>query len=354
MINKNLSAKILTVCPEYKSPRGGVAQCVSSYSKMIFRDFKTVRNSCSGKAINKAAKCLAAIFALIGTLMVDQNIKIVHIHTASYNSFRRSSIFVRLSKIMGRKVVLHIHGGGFKEYYASEPSFVKRILASCDTIAVLSPFWKSYFDGICGPAKVKVIPNIIENPLFMDVVDDGMFHLLFLGQIQRAKGIFDLVDVVKAHKTEYGGKLILDIGGGMFEVEQLKKTIDDNHLDGMVKFHGWVSGDDKIRLLNTADAFILPSYTEGVPISILEAESYGLPVLSTRVGGIPEIVGDGENGFLFAPGDKIAMKADIDKLLTDRDLRRKMGKSSRGKAAKNLPSHIESVLTSLYDDLLTV
>ena len=244
--------------------------------------------------------------------------------------------------------------GGFKEYYASEPFFVKRILASCDTIAVLSPFWKSYFDGICGPAKVKVVPNIIENPSFMDVAGDGMFHLLFLGQIQRAKGIFDLVDVVKAHKTEYGGKLILDIGGGMFEVEQLKKIIDDNHLDGMVKFHGWVSGDDKIMLLNTADAFILPSYTEGVPISILEAESYGLPVLSTRVGGIPEIVGDGENGFLFTPGDKIAMKADIDKLLADRDLRRKMGKSSRGKAAKNLPSHIESVLTSLYDDLLTV
>ena len=135
MINKQISDKILTVCPEFKNPRGGVAQCVSSYSKTVFSKFRAICNSCSGSKFKKSAKCVVAIFKLVWTLTFDRNIRVVHIHTASYNSFRRSSIFVLLSKMMGRKVVLHIHGGGFKEYYASEPSFVGRVLSKCDAIA---------------------------------------------------------------------------------------------------------------------------------------------------------------------------------------------------------------------------
>ena len=353
MINEQLSDKILTICPEFKTPRGGVAQCVSSYSKTVFSKFRAICNSCSGSKFKKSAKCLAAIFKLVWTLTFDRNVRVVHIHTASYNSFRRSSIFVLLSKVMGRKVVLHIHGGGFKEYYATDPSFIGRVLPKCDAIVVLSQSWKSFFDGITNPDRVRVVPNIVENPSLMGVEDDGKFHLLFLGHIQKAKGIFDLVEIINEYKTDYNGRLILDIGGGMFEVERLRQIIKDNHLEDIVHFHGWVSGDDKIRLLNTADAFILPSYTEGVPISILEAETYGLPILATTVGGIPEIVSDGGNGFLFTPGDKAAIKTAIDKLLADTKLCRALRESSRMRAANNLPSHIETVLTSLYNDLLS-
>lgn len=353
MINEQISDKIITVCPEFKTPRGGVAQCVSSYSKAVFSNFRAICNSCSGSKFKKSAKCVIAIFKLVWTLTFDRNVRVVHIHTASYNSFRRSSIFVLLSKMMGRKVVLHIHGGGFKEYYASEPSFVGRVLSRCDAIAVLSQSWKSFFDGITNPDRVRVVPNIVETPSLMDVDDDGMFHLLFLGHIQKAKGIFDLVEIINEYKTDYNGRLILDIGGGMFEVERLRQIIKANHLGDIIHFHGWVSGDAKIRLLNTADAFILPSYTEGVPISILEAETYGLPILSTAVGGIPEIVSDGGNGFLFTPGDKVAMKTAVDKLLVDTKLCRALGESSTMIAANNLPANLETVLTCLYVDLLS-
>ena len=161
------------------------------------------------------------------------------------------------------------------------------------------------------------------------------------------------MEIINEYKTDYNGRLILDIGGGMFEVERLKQFIKANHLEDIIHFHGWVSGDDKIRLLNTADAFILPSYTEGVPISILEAETYGLPILSTAVGGIPEIVSDGGNGFLFTPGDKVAMKTAVDKLLVDTKLCRALGESSTMIAANNLPANLETVLTCLYVDLLS-
>jgi glycosyltransferase involved in cell wall biosynthesis len=353
MIKQEISDKVLTICPDFSNPKGGVAQCVATYNRVVFERFKTVCNSCSGSKFKKLSKCVTAIFRLVWTLAFDRNIKIVHIHTASYNSFKRSAVFVRIAKMMGRKVVLHIHGGGFKEYYSQNSAFVKNILDKCDALAVLSHSWKDFFDTIVAPDRVRVVPNIMEDARHIDVETDGKTHFLFFGQIYQAKGIFDLVELLCESKEEYRGKLVLDIGGGMFEVERLKTYIKDNDLGDIIHFHGWVSGDAKVRLLNLADAFILPSYVEGVPISILEAEVYGLPILSTPVGGIPEVVHDGENGYLFAPGDKKAMKAAIDSTLRDADLRAKMGEKSKMMVKDNLPGNIEKELSSLYKFLLS-
>ena len=88
--------------------------------------------------------------------------------------------------------------------------------------------------------------------------------------------------------------------------------IKDNNLDEMVKFVGWVSGDAKSKILSTTDILVLPSYYEGLPISVLEAMSYAMPVITTPVGGIPEVVTDGVEGTLFTPGDKASLTQTID------------------------------------------
>ena len=77
-----------------------------------------------------------------------------------------------------------------------------------------------------------------------------------------------------------------------------------------------------------ADIFILPSYNEGLPMSILEAMSYGLPVISTPVGGIPEIVKDGVNGYLIFPGDNEALAEKIELLAKNKELRLRMGQEN--------------------------
>ncbi len=352
MINEQISERILTVCPEYSKPKGGVSQCVATYDKVVYKKFKTVCNSCSGSIMKKLICMVKAILQIIFILLYDHKIRIVHIHTASYNSFRRSSIFVRISKRLGRKVVLHIHGGGFKEYYALKSAFVDNVFSKCDSLAVLSASWKEFFDSIVTPDKVYVVPNIIENPQNVEVAKDGKVHFLFLGQICQAKGIFDLVETLSEHKIEFAGKLILDVGGGMHEEERLKCYVSTHNLGDIIRLHGWVSGNDKIRLLNLADVFILPSYVEGVPISIIEAEAYGMPILSTPVGGIPEVVKDGENGFLFVPGNRSDMKTAIDSVISDADLRSKMGEKSRIMVKDNMPENVIAVLSALYEKLL--
>lgn len=344
--------EVISVGPEFTPLKGGIAQCVATYQKTVFKDFRYVANSCNGSVFKKAIKMFVSIFQLFILLLLDKRIRIVHIHTASNNSFKRSAFFVRIAKVMGRKVIMHIHGGGFKDYYDANKVYVYRVLSRCEAIVTLSYSWKEFYQNTVGLQNVFVIPNIISEPILKNVTSDGKFHLLYLGHICKAKGIFDLVELLHDCHNEYVGKLVLDIGGGMYEEEELRAFIKDNKLENLISFHGWVSGSKKSDLLNKADAFILPSYTEGVPISVLEAESYGLPILSTNVGGIPEIVSNEQNGFLFHPGQKNEMKDAIDKLLKDSNLCAKMGDRSRQIVLDNLPNSVEDKLKKMYKIVL--
>ena len=345
------SKEVLTIGPEFVPPKGGIAQCIATYQQAIFSDFRCLTNSCDGSFLKKTCKALFSLKKLYWILATNSEIKIVHIHTASYNSFKRSAWFVKAAKRMGRKVVIHIHGGGFREYYDKEKSFIQPIIDQCDALITLSPRWKMFFEKVVHHKNVHIVPNVIAYPLVKTVAKTDVFHLLYMGHVTKAKGIFDLVEMLAKHKDEYRGKLILDIGGGMYEEEKLKRFISDNKMEDILRFHGWLSGEGKTDFFNLADAYILPSYTEGVPISILEAESYGLPVISTTVGGIPEIVVDGENGLLFEPGNKQQMKIAIDAIMQDEELRNSMAERSKEISIKNLPQFVEQSLLEVYKSI---
>lgn len=350
MITKNTSKQILTIGCQWKNPKGGIAVVLNSYSR-IFPEFNIIVNS-NGK--NAIANLLQLLYSLVATtlrLIFCRNIRIVHIHTASYNSFKRSVLFISLAKFFKRKVVIHIHGGGFKEYYEKNTSFVHKNLLKCDTIIALTEYWKEFFEGL-GFENVIVVPNVVDSPTIQErKCDDGKTHILYLGLITKAKGIFDLIDTIYEHKEELNGKIILHIGGNG-ETATLQSIINECGLSKIVRFEGWVSGDKKVELLNNTDVFILPSYTEGLPISILEAMSYRLPVISTPVGGIPEVVRDGENGFLIKPGDKDALHNAIVRLANDEELREKMGNISYSKVQPHLPEIVAKELEDIYKHLL--
>ena len=105
-------------------------------------------------------------------------------------------------------------------------------------------------------------------------------------------------------------------------------------LAAQVEFLGWVAGEAKQAQLAQADVFVLPSYNEGLPVSLLEAMAYGVPVISTRVGGIPELVRDGIDGFLIEPGDRAALEDRLRRLAEDARLRQTMGDAARADIAR--------------------
>lgn len=348
MLTREISEVILTIGCEYRSPKGGVAQVMYNYEKYVFPVFKCIVNSGGTNNVEKLLKAISGYLLMAIRLTTDNNLRIVHIHTASYNSFKRSAIFLKLAKWFGKKTILHIHGGGFKEYYATDKQWIANTLNSCDAIITLSESWKSFYQTITSGPKIYVLENIIANPNITGFKKSPKCKFLFLGKIGQLKGIYDLIEVLYQNKASLSDKVEFHIGGGG-EVDKLKDLILKYELESFVFYEGFVSGHKKEMLLNLCDAYILPSYTEGLPVSILEAMSYEKPILATPVGGIPEVVKD--NGILFQPGDLSAIYKSVDLIANDASKRRQMGHKSKEMIEAYLPANVERKLQFIYSEL---
>lgn len=354
MITAELSKKILSVGPEYVPPKGGIAQIVYNYSHDVFPDkeFKYISNSCQGNLINKVLILIVSLIKYIIALTFKRHIKIVHIHTASKFSFKRSSWFVCFAKLFHKKIILHVHGGGFKDYYASHADFVRHTLAKCDLVLVLTDAWADWFRTKVGVDHLKVMPNIIPEPAECEnVIKDKKFHLLFLGLINDQKGIFDIIKSIDANRERLRGHFEFHVAGNG-QIERLKNDILVNHLEDLVKYEGWVDSQGKHKLLSSCDALILPSYIEGLPLSILEAMSYRKPVISTPVGGIPSMIEDGVNGFLVEPGDGSTFIERVLFLIEHSDECKSMGNVSFNKITKHFPNSVAAALADVYEGIM--
>jgi glycosyltransferase involved in cell wall biosynthesis len=167
--------------------------------------------------------------------------------------------------------------------------------------------------------------------------------LLFLGRLGHRKGIFVLLEALAAVRSRFRHVVLLCGGDG--ELDRVRAEVVRLDLSDNVTLLGWVKGAAKDELLESSTVFVLPSFDEGVPMSILEAMAWGLPVIATPVGGIPEVVTDGREGLLVAPGDADALGEAICRLLVDADLRAQMGRNGRLRFQTDFS--IQSVLEKL-------
>src|SRR5690606_20518716 len=144
------------------------------------------------------------------------------------------------------------------------------------------------------------------------------------------KGAYDLIDAMaRITRSHPSVQLLLGGDGDLQEAAERAKQLG---VQDSVKLLGWVTGERKANLLSSASVFCLPSYNEGLPMSLLEAMASGLPVVTTPVGGIPEAVTDGREGYLVEPGDVGSLADKLRALIDNRILAREMGQEARKKA----------------------
>jgi len=260
-------------------------------------------------------------------------------------------VFGSIAKLFGKKTVMHIHAGSFKNYCLAHPRFVSFVLKRCTRVVALSQEWADFFAGDVGLDNVQIINNVIAPPELNLNRDHDKLHILFLGHLVETKGIFDLLDVAAEHASELRDKIELHVCGAKNE-EKVKDVIAAGKMSDFVKFEGWVKGQKKTDLLNLCDVFILPSYIEGLPLSILESMSYKMAILSTNIGGIPGIVHHGHNGYLFTPGDKAAMLAYILDYADHRSRVVQHGEASASAVSAFLPDAVSESLVAMYSDIL--
>ena len=165
------------------------------------------------------------------------------------------------------------------------------------------------------------------------------------------KGCYDAVEVIaKIKKTIPDIQLVM---AGFGEIEQIKEKAKKYKVEENILFPGWVRDEEKDRYLKDCSVFFLPSYTEGMPMSILDAMGYGKPIVTTNVGGIPKLVTNGENGYMCDPGDINGFATSISEILTDKEKKKSMGKCSLRIIIDDysLDKHISS-LENVYSNLL--
>jgi len=333
---------------------GGMGAVLNMYKKNI-SDLKYVSTHQSSGNSSKILSFIKVIFNITGTLLLDRDIKILHIHSAANGSFVRKSMIGIISKLYGKKVVFHIHSGSFDHFYEKAGRFkvfIKLFLHKMDCVVCLSDQWYTFYTKKMGLERVVIVGNPVElNTVVTTHNNSGVLNLLFLGMICDNKGIFDLIQYLRYNKYFKLDLIKLKIGGNN-QIDKLQKLLSDPCLNTHIQFFGWVKSDFKDQLLSECDLFILPSYFEGLPVSILEAMAYSKPIIATKVGGIPSVVTDGFNGWLFNPGKFQELDAILDHIFKQPAILADFGKNSYSIASQFAPAIINQNLSNIYTQLL--
>lgn len=357
IIPESLSQKVVMTGVEYRNNHpGGISAVVQYWSKYIekLQFYPTFRE---GSKTTKLLVFGKSYMRLCFRLLFDRKVEIVHVHTAAGSDFKRAAKIVELAKYFNKKVLLHSHASQFKVFYSkadrTTQQWIINILRKADVLIALSESWKEWFTQIgVNSSKITILHNITAYPQVMNpnCKAQSPVRFLFLGEIGQRKGVFDVIRALTIHKADLEGKIVLRIGGNKNE-EQLLSAIKAGGLEKMVSFEGFAIGDKKIELLNWADVYILPSFNEGLPISILEAMSYSMPIIATPVGGVPEVV-DKKNGKIVTPGNEEeifnAMKFYVENI----DQIELQGKESYKKVETYLPDYVLNHLKQIYESLI--
>lgn len=291
--------------------KGGITSVINSFLnyKLENIDIELHPTYIEGKMINK---CIFFVKSIIKYLvkLVNNDFHIAHIHMSYKGSFVRKLIVVKLSKVFNKKVILHLHGSEFEVFYNSSNKLVKKliryILEVSDCVIVLGEKWKKTVNKIAPDSKIVIFNNAVNIPECTVNWDNEKINILFLGVLIKRKGIYDLIETIKILDekgiiSERNLKFII-AGSGPEEI-CIKEMIHEYKLEHCVEMPGWVDKKLKNKLLKKSQIFILPSYNEGLPMAILEAMSYGIPIISTDVGSISEVVMNNFTGTLIKPGD---------------------------------------------------
>lgn len=341
---------------QHPTTKGGIAAVVNGYhDSQLEKDFKIiyVESYKDGNKIQKTIKALCGYCHFLKVLVIDEP-DIIHMHTSFGTSFIRSIPFIKMASLARKPIVNHIHGADFEEFYINtsdkKKNLICKIYSKCSILIALSAEWKLRLAQVVSAEKIKIIENY--SILCEDAVEQRLQRpsnktVLFLGEIGKRKGCYDIPAVVqKVVESVPDAKFII---GGSGDIDQITALLEEKGVKHNVLFPGWVRGEDKARMLREADVFFLPSYNEGMPMSIMEAMGYGLPIVSTDVGGITKVVHNHENGYIVTPGDIDGFSACIISLLIDENKRKLFGAESLLIVLKyySLKKHIELV-TNVY------
>ncbi len=269
-------------------------------------------------------------FAEAGYLARElQGAKVQHLH----NHIADSSCTVAMlaAELSGISFSFTIHGPYifFEPYRWTLDEKIKRALF----VACISNFCRSQCMLFSSPeiwSKLHIIHCGVEPELFTAREHQGLgTKLLYVGRLAAAKGLPILFEAIAALKSRCSEPIVLTVIGDGSDRLQLEHYVAELGIEQQIQFVGYKSQSEVRTYLQEADIFVLPSFAEGVPVSLMEAMASGIPVISTRIAGISELVEDGKSGYLVPPGHVEQLVHKIEMLYQQPNLRQSFGDAGK-------------------------
>ncbi|MET3132117.1 glycosyltransferase involved in cell wall biosynthesis [Oxalobacteraceae bacterium GrIS 1.11] len=339
--------------------QGGVASVVQVYAEAgLFADGQVslLASYSPGGALAKLRTAAAALGRYAG-LLLRGKAAVLHIHVSSRASFWRKALFIWLAVLTRRRVVFHLHGGGFRQFIEDLSPTRKKLaidtIRRCDQLLCLASPTLAWLEQLAPAVPVRWWPNPVPAQLFEPAppAEQREPVLLYLGALLPAKGVLQLLEafaILRAHDPQ--ARLVL--GGSGAEQAVLQAYAAANDLREHVTFLGWIDTDTKTAWLRRARVLALASHLEAQPMVLLEAMASGATVVSTNVGGIPDLITHERDGLLAPPHDATAFAQQLLRAWQDPALRQRLTLAARQRVlARHHAVQVCAALRELYQGL---
>lgn len=327
-------AHVLILSPSPQGLRGGGLERMTIY---LTRGLRTVDPSLKvdRHASRWSRQPVLAVLSTPASLVVFfvrcllRRYTAVHINVGRGGGTWRKMAFAAAARAAGRPIVMHLHASGYDTFYEGLPpplqAAVRQFFRGFDAVVVLGAFWCTFATERLGvpAARLHAIPNGVPAARSRANPGDEPAHIVFVGLVGERKGTDVLVHAARALANDVAGWRLTIAGNG--DVEEYRQLASSLGIADRVVFTGWAEEDEVDRLLCSASIFVLPTRSENQPVSILEAMARGLPVVSTRVHAIPEMVRHGETGLLVEAGNVADLAAALRQLIDSPSTRQRMG-----------------------------
>ena len=325
--------RVLVATPIGRGGAGGIDRLMDRVASHLRKCPHSVR--AEFQATRGAGRITFAPFVLLVFLLrmyylrVLGRVQVVHINVSRRGSTYRKLIISEAAHLVGIPTVLHLHSGAYREFWQEAPPWIRRrmrrMFSHSRRILVLGRVWRDFVADMAPEARERIIilPNATPAPAPRRAPGTARdLHIIFLGKVGPAKGVRQLVDALKQLESLPNWRATI---AGDGDVEATAARITALGLSARVRLPGWVGPAAVEELIATADILTLPSFSENLPMSVIEAMAAGLAVIATPVGAVEDIICDGGNGLLVPPGDSQALAGALGRLISDESLRARLG-----------------------------
>lgn len=216
-------------------------------------------------------------------------------------------------------------------------------IARASFVACISEFCRSQAMAFSTPDmwdKLHIVHCGVDAARYDCPARHAPAHLLFVGRLAAVKGVPVLFEALRGLLPAHPDLHLTLVGDGP-ERDDLERMAQAMGLAPHLRFAGYRSQSEVAELLAQSTALVLPSFAEGLPVVLMEAMAARLPVVTTRIAGVPELVEHGKSGLLVPPGDEVALRAALSDILDDADLRASMGEAGRARVLAEFTSDSE-------------